>query len=55
MVKNYYEGVSRVQDANTKKALMRLFLLYSYDKIIEQSSSFFESRAITADTFKGIR
>ena len=55
MINNFYEGVERVQDVETRKALMRLFLLYTIDRINAASSTFFESKAITADTFRGLR
>lgn len=35
--------------------MLRLFLLYAYDRIIDSSSSFFESKAISPDAFRGIR
>ena len=34
MVNNFHEGVNKVQDADTKKVLLRLFLLYAIDRII---------------------
>ena len=34
MVNNFNEGVNKVQDVDTKKALLRLFLLYAIDRII---------------------
>ena len=55
MISNFYEGVEKVEDANTRKALMRLFLLYTIDRINEASSNFFESKAITGDTIRGLR
>jgi acyl-CoA oxidase len=55
MVKNFYVDVTKIEDRNTRKALGRVFLLYAIEKIIDYSTSFFETNSITAKTFIGLR
>lgn len=55
MVNNLHEGVAKIGDTPTRKALEKIFLLYAVEKIIENSTSFFETDSITSKTFKAIR
>ena len=41
MVNNYHKFVQEIPDQNTRAVLERLFLLYTIDKILDYSFSFF--------------
>lgn len=55
MVNNLHEVVTKIEDQNTRKAMERVFFLYAVEKIIENSTSFFETNSITSRTLKAIR
>lgn len=55
MVNNYHEAVKAISDKDTQTAMNRLLLLYTIDKILEYSTSFFETKSITSSTFKALR
>lgn len=55
MVNNFHQDVLKIKDDNTRKAQKKLLLLYAIDKIIEYSTSFFETKSITSLSFKALR